>query len=135
MKADRYFNHLSSILHTPDDYDFLFTERPCDFNGRIGSKFDFCEEIDKILQREILDTTCNKHGEAFIKFLMENKLCILNGRLNGINDFTCIRSQGRSVVDYCFTPHDNLKYVKAFYVKRVKDILCEMDMNQNKFHI
>ena len=34
-----------------------------------------------------------------------------------------------SVVDYSFTPHDNLKYVKAFYVKRVKDILCEMDVN------
>ena len=30
-------------------------------------------------------------------------MCILNGRAPGENDFTCIRPQGRSVVDYIFT--------------------------------
>ena len=53
-------------------------------------------------------------------------MCVLNGRSKGQNDFTCVRPQGLSVVDYCFVPHDYLKYVIAFNVKRVKELLNEM---------
>ena len=53
-------------------------------------------------------------------------MCVLNGRSKGQNDFTCIKPQGLSVVDYCFVPHDYLKYVIAFNVKRVKELLNEM---------
>ena len=53
-------------------------------------------------------------------------MCVLNGKSKGQNDFTCIRPQSLSVVDYCFVPHDYLKYVIAFNVKRVKKLLNEM---------
>ena len=54
-------------------------------------------------------------------------MCILNGRAPGENDFTCIRPQGRSVVDYFFTSLENIQCVKRFYVKRVKELLIDMN--------
>ena len=96
-----------------------------DFNARIGSKNDYIVEIDNVTVMEVIDETTNKNGESFIDFSTDNKLAVLNGRL-GFNDFTCIRPQGRSVVDYCFTSHEGLQYVNNFYVKRVNDILNDM---------
>ena len=37
--------------------------------------------------------------------------------------FKCVRTQRRFVVDYCFTLHEQIEYIKRFYVKRVKEIL------------
>ena len=52
-------------------------------------------------------------------------MAVLNGRV-GVNDFTCVRPQGRSVIDYCFTTHEGFKYIESFYVKRVSEVLSEI---------
>ena len=55
-------------------------------------------------------------------------MCVLNGRVQGENDFTCIKPQGKSVVDYFITCLDDIKYVKHMYVKTVKDIMVDMSI-------
>jgi hypothetical protein len=99
-----------------------------DFNARIGQMNDFLVDIDEVPQRDKIDDVVNKHGEAFLEFLMSSKLCVLNGRVKGEDTFTCIKPQGRSVVDYFMTQLDSLKHVNHFYVKTVKDLLQDMNI-------
>ena len=111
------------MIQSLDDYDFIIAAG--DFNARIGSKNDFISDIDDISNRVAIDEITNKHGEAFLEFLIDNKMAVLNGRI-GVDDFTCVRPQGRSVVDYCFTTHEGFKYIESFYVKRVSEVLSEI---------
>ena len=115
-----YFNSLSSVLQSLDEYDFFGGG---DLNARIAYKLDYSLEIDSVPLRNILDHVVNKHGESFLEFLMDNKMCVLNGRSKGQNDFTCIGPQGLSVVDYCFVSHDYLKYVINIAYTSFLDIL------------
>ena len=124
--AVNYFGHLSSIIQSLDDYDFIFCGGG--LNARIGAKLDFSVDIDTVTERRSMDCVTNKHGESFLEFLLDNKMCVLNGRVKGLNDFTCVRTQGRSLVDYCFTLHEQIQYIKRFYVKRVKEILNDMGL-------
>ena len=126
MDADLYFNHLSSVVQSLDEVDFIIGAG--DLNARIGSKTDFIPDIDVVCTRHIIDEISNKHGESFLEFLTDNQMSVLNGRFKGSNDFTCIRTQGRSVVDYGFTTHEGFQYVNNFYVKRVKEILNDMSL-------
>jgi hypothetical protein len=98
-----------------------------DLNARLRELDDFMPEVDVIPDRQILDTTRNKHGDAFREFLIGGKLCVLNGRVPGENNFTCIKTQGKSVVDYFITHTDSIKYAKHMYVKTVKDILADIE--------
>ena len=41
------------------------------------------------------------------------------------NDYTCIKSQGCSVVDYCLVPHEDLSKLTEFKVHKVSDIINE----------
>ena len=67
--------------------------------------------------RHIIDEISNKHGESFLEFLTDNQMSVLNGRFKGSNDFTCIRAQGRSVVDYGFTTYEGFQYINNFLLK------------------
>ena len=94
-----------------------------DFNARIGNKLDYIDGIDSIPRRQVLENDINKHCEPFIDFLIWAKLCIINGRVQGKNDFTYITPKSKLVVDYCLTFIDNLQYIKSCDVLRVKEIL------------
>ena len=109
--ADIFFEHITNISHLySSECDVTYM---CgDVNARIGNKQDFINGIDQLLPRNVLDETCNKHGEALLEFLIENKLCIVNGRINNeeSNDnFTFVSTRGRSVVDYFIVSVENLE--------------------------
>ena len=44
-------------------------------------------------------------------------LSVVNGRFKGSNDLTCIRTQGRSAVEYGFTTHEGFHYINNFMSK------------------
>ena len=94
-----------------------------DFNAKVGTKKDFLPEVDEICEWSVLDSTTNKHGEALVDFLHSTRTCILNGRVQGIDDFTYVSTKGRSVVDYFKTHIDSVKYCKEMNVFCVKEIL------------
>jgi hypothetical protein len=108
-------SYLLSLIYTTSDFDAVFVVG--DVYSRIGLKYDFVQNIYDISPRVVKDNTSKKHGEVFIDFLLESKMCILNGRVYPENDnFTCVRTTGRSVVDYICTFHDNLENWKFFKV-------------------
>ena len=105
--SDTFFNHLTSMLYMYSDSIDLFIGGG-DFNAIIGELDDFIVDIDVINNRQKIDLQRNKHGDAFIEFLLGGKLCVLNGRVQGENNFTCIKPQGKSVVDYLITCLDDI---------------------------
>lgn len=104
--SDNFFNHLSSVLFSADDVDLYVGGG--DYNARIATKQDYIEGVDDVAARKVIDNGSNKHGDAFIDFLLSSKLCILNGRVDGHDDYTFINPQGRSVVDYFVTNIENV---------------------------
>ena len=119
--SDHFFNHLTSLLYTEDDTDLVVIAG--DFNARTGNKVDYIQDIDRVPIRNTIDQVVNRQGDAFLNFLLSNKLCILNGRIEGEDNFTYLSSQGRSVVDYFVTHNDCLQYFKHMYVKSCTDIM------------
>ena len=64
-----------------------------------------------------------------IDFLLEGKLCVVNGRICPLNDsFTCVSHKGKSVVDFVVTAHENLDQVEYFKVLPVTDALTSMNL-------
>ena len=77
-----------------------------------------------IPERKVIDITKNNHGESLTEFCKDTKVCILNGRVSPASDnFTCINSRGRSVVDYFLTFHHTLKYCKSVKVFTVSEMI------------
>ena len=69
------------------------------------------------MKHSILDRQCNKLGKELLDFLKDTKTCVLNGKFEDhLNTFTCISPRGKSFVDYCIVPHEQLKYCKSFNV-------------------
>ena len=99
-----------------DEADFVICGG--DFNARIGNKNDYVERIDHVQPRIILDREINKHAEPFIEFLPSAKMCIINGRVTGKDDFTYISPKGKSVVEYCLTPMDHLKRLRLIFKEK-----------------
>ena len=87
---------------------------------------DFVEGINDLNHRDIVDFSVNKYGHLLIEFLLNSNVCILNGRNSNLNDFTCITSIGRSVVDYCLVNHDYLSIFSEFNVHKVTDVINEI---------
>ena len=80
-----------------------------DFNARIGLKQDYIEQVDSIQKRLGIDTLCNAHCDVFLEFLKDTKLCTLNGRVTPeFDNYTCLNTRGKSVVDYILTNHKNV---------------------------
>lgn len=67
--------------------------------------------------REVIDPIQNSHGEFLTDFLdlVATNMCMLNGRL-GQNDYTGLSPRGRSVVDYCCVPYEQLGVYTDFTV-------------------
>ncbi len=87
---------------------------------------DYIQNIDNIPLRKVIDHTSYKHVEEFIDFLLERKMCILNGRICPENDnFTCIRTNGSSVVDCICTFHNliDCTFFKVHLVRQFWDSL------------
>jgi hypothetical protein len=117
---------MTSVIYSLDDADFMLFGG--DFNAKIGDRKDFIEDIDIIKDREVIDDKVNKHGESLLEFLKGNKLCVLNGRLSGKNDYTYVTPQGKSVVDYFITPIECLQYCTKMNIRRVRELLDEINV-------
>ena len=86
-------------------------------------------DIDTIPNRKPIDSHVNQHGKSFIDFLLEAKLCILNGRVSRHNDnYTCISSRGTSVVDCILTCHNSLNMFEDFNVM-LRLVICNRLVN------
>lgn len=91
-----------------------------DLNGRIGRKVD----NQHAPARACLDETSNKYGGHLIEFLEDISACVLNGRLNAVdNNYTYVTTRGKSVVDYIICPLSQLSSVLNFEVKLMSDLI------------
>ena len=53
---------------------------------------DTSSDFDGIPLRKTLDKTINQHGQEFCEFLIDAKMCVLNGRFDSTNNgYTIIR--------------------------------------------
>ena len=120
--SDDFFAHLLGRLYMCSDNDIILF---CgDINARIGTLKDFTVNVDNIEERHTLDECKNNHGKAFIDFMIDAKVCVLNGRGDDKYDnFTYVSPLGKSVVDYFFVPHDVLKFCSNFKVLTINDII------------
>ncbi len=108
--ATSFMAHLLSIIYKIDEYDAVYILG--DVNSRIGDKIDFVSSIDHIQDRHVTDTITNSHGEVFLDFWLESKMCVTNGRIcPENNNFTHVHTTGISVVNYICIFHDNLTIV------------------------
>ena len=88
-----------------------------DFNSRCGSEADFIQGVDTVPERQVVDFTENSYGSLFIDFLINTNMCMLNGRNDGVNDFTYFGHMGQSVVDYVVMPYESLEQFSNLNVK------------------
>lgn len=94
-----------------------------DFNSRIGNAQDINNTVDNIPCRLVKDQTQNQHGNSFIEFLNDTRICILNGRYgDDSNNYTFQSSRGQSVVDFTCVPHDIFNQRENFRIFNCKDI-------------
>ena len=93
--SDSFYAHLLDQIYI---YNYVNTYFICgDLNGSIGNRDDFTRDADHLPERRIIDKEKNKHDEALIDFLLERKMCVLNGRIS--TEFDDYTSKGTSVVD------------------------------------
>ena len=113
--ASGFFSHLLSYMYSYSDVDAIYV---CgDVNGRTGTLEDYVVDIDDVPKRAVLDEGVNKHGESWIEFLKDSKMCIINGRICPLNDnYTSVSIKGKAVVDYIATPYECLKTCTQFKV-------------------
>ena len=100
-----------------------------DLNSRTGSMKDYIEDIDKIPHRNAIDEVKNNHGESLCEFLMESKMCIVNGRITPEYDnFTSTSVRGRAVVDYILVPHMSLETCTECHVYTSNELVEMFNM-------
>ena len=92
--ASSFYEHLVSNIYIHSDADYFII---CgDLNSRFGNEKDFIPDIDDIMERNILDTGKNQHGQCLLEFLLETKFGVVNGRITPDNDsFTNVSHKGR----------------------------------------
>jgi hypothetical protein len=117
VNAQDFYDELLKQVH---NYQNMAPFIICgDFNSRTGCKQDIVEGVDEVCERHSVDNKCNAHGQCLLEFLLSAGCCMLNGR-SVVNDFTCVSSNGMSVVDYCIVPHEHLHTVKNFCIRRAR---------------
>ena len=130
--ATAFFNHILNIVHELCDLDCLYFTG--DFNSRIGKEKDFVEGIDDIIERCPIDKEVNSHGKAFLEFLTAAKMCVCNGRFGKSNDnWTCVKWNGTSVVDYYVVPINDFSTCHNFEIKTCRECInnhCINDGNE-----
>ena len=68
-------------------------------------------------REKTLDKTIKQHGQEFCEFLIDAKMCVLNGIFDPTsNCYTSVSGRGSSVVDYICVPHDVFSSCKSFTV-------------------
>ena len=93
-----------------------------DFNGRIGTKQDSCDET--IRPRVAIDAVHKNHGEHLLQFLSDTRFCTANGRFDIQRDnYTSISQKGRAVVDFIIVPGAQLNNISDFHVTTMTDAL------------
>jgi hypothetical protein len=126
-----YFGHLISELYLNNDVDVVIF---CgDYNARISSMNDIVEEFDKGLpERKVIDNCAAQsygHGETFVEFLKDARLCLLNGRFcPELDNYTSISHRGLAVVDYIITPHDCFHNFNSFEVMATTKLIDDMHL-------
>ena len=109
-----------------------------DFNARTGTendiispdKFDndFGLEIENFRSnRNSQDSVINKQGEDLLDMCKSLDLCIANGRKVGdpFGNYTCIKWNGNSVVDYLLTSKNFFNQVLTFKVGQYEPLLSD----------
>ena len=123
--ATDFYSHLVGQVYLSFDNDAVFV---CgDFNSRIGEVSDIISDIDRISHRAVIDKNINQHGHAFVDFLIDSEMCVLNGRFfEDCDNFTSVSTRGRSVVDYIDVPHDCFNSCENF------EVISPTSINENK---
>ena len=77
----------------------------------------------KLPNVSLLISKKNEHGDCLLEFLIDAKLCTVIGRIDHLNDnFTCVSTKGKSVVDYIITSHGDISCCKSFQVLTMNDV-------------
>ena len=100
-----------------------------DFNSRLGDIPDYIEGADNIPHRAVHDYEENEYGNLLADFLINSNMCILNGRNNSKDNYTCISHKGKSVIDYLIVPHDQLHFWESMKVITMNEVI-----NDNGIH-
>lgn len=101
-----------------------------DLNGRVACKPDYdINDSDRIMldepqcwippERSNRDTVVNARGQSILNFCKRTGLCIVNGRIGqdkGIGQFTCIKYNGKSAVDFMLTNEENFSEINDFEI-------------------
>ena len=114
--ATTYMDTLLTQIH---EYQYNGVMMVCgDFTSCVGQSSDHIAGTDVLPERHIVDFNTNSLADTFLQLLISSEFCILNGRNSTINDFTRIRTTGKSVVDYCLVPLEQLRYFTDFAATR-----------------
>ena len=129
--ATEFMSHLLTNIYLHANCDAIYLVG--DLNSRVGKMKDYIPNIDNISDRNVIDHVVNTHGEAFIDFLIESNMVILNGRIScEFDNFTRIHTTGSSVVDYVCTFFDNLTNCESFKVNSVRHLMDQLILQSDK---
>ena len=92
-----------------------------DFNARC----DGLSDVDGEPSRCCVDLVKNGQGELLVDCMRSSGLVFVSGR-QGRDQFTCISSRDRSVVDYCLVSEEELMSIRNFDVKTMSQ--CEEEL-------
>ena len=122
-----FYGHLICAHYLHIYADFLVFAG--DFNARIGNKQDSINYVDNIGNRVNIDNSVNSYCDSFLEFLKDAKLCTVNGRVTPhLDNFTCLKHNGQSVVDYLITEHNVIDNFKVCQVISVSDIINDHNL-------
>ncbi len=98
-----------------------------DFNSPIRDNTDYIEGVDDLPERNMHDFECNPYCDKFLDFLINANCCVLNGRAGvyAQDNYTCVSSKGKSVMDYCIVPYESLHLFSQFKVHLALDMFNE----------
>ena len=131
---DAIFEQLVGMMYELCEDDLtVITE---DINGRVGNNIDFIEGIDELPNRVSIHDVLNDQGRSLLGFLRHTNMCIVNGRVNPLQDnFTSISHKGRAVVDYVLVPHLQLKHIDNFSVNIISDLTDRLNITRSATQI
>ena len=74
---------------------------------------------DTPIPRLSKDKSCNENGQDLLQFCKNTGMRIINGRLGddaGVGRFTCVKGNGRCVVDYVLYKSDMFFLINFFFM-------------------